>query len=160
MMAPAPDTIEEPNALFQFINSILKRDVIAETKNETNLEIGDKIQSQDGKFKLEVNTFGPHSGFPVTFEPKGGEDLLDDHKITKIDGDFHDESAEYVLRDKTTPKAASSNSTTTVSTTTTVKTSSKPKQDDSTISTSGSSSTTTSTTATPKETNSSTTVKS
>lgn len=80
--------------------------MIAETKNETDLEVGDKIKSQDGTFSLEINTFGPHQAFPVTFEPHAGDDLLDDKKITKVGGDFHDESAEYVLKDKTTNSTA------------------------------------------------------
>lgn len=104
-LAPASDDDSGEtslSSLFSFINNILKRDVIAETKNETNLEVGDKIKSQDGTFSLEINTFGPHQAFPVTFEPFAGDDLLDDKKITKVGGDFHDESAEYVLKDKTT----------------------------------------------------------
>lgn len=105
-LAPAPEPDTEENSLFKFINSILKRDVIAETKNETNLEVGDKIKSKDGTFSLEIATFGPHQAFPITFEPHAGEDLLDDKKITKIDGDFHDESAEYVLKDKSTNSTA------------------------------------------------------
>lgn len=102
---PAPEAKIEGNSgnsLFKFINRILKREVIAETKNITILKIGDKIQSNDGTFSLEIATFGPQLNFPIIFEPKAGEVLLNDKKITKIEGDFHDESAVYVLKDKTT----------------------------------------------------------
>lgn len=100
--APATEAKTEGNSLFKSINRILKREVIDATKNITNLKIGDKINSKDGTFSLEIATFGPQHDFPIIFEPKAGEDLLDDKKIKKIGGDFHDESAVYVLKDEKT----------------------------------------------------------
>lgn len=122
-MQSAPTPNANDNSIFQFINDVLKRDVLKGTKNETNLEVGDKITSKDGTFNLEVESFVSGQEFPVIFESHGGADLLEDKKIVKTGGDFHDESAEYVLTDKvsTTEAPTTKSSQTSTTTTTTTK---------------------------------------
>lgn len=117
--APSPVPDPNDNSIFQFINEVLKRNVNEQTQNETNLEIGDKIKSDDGNFKLEVLTFKPDTNqFPIIFTPNGGEDLFDDKKLVKTDGGFiNDDSGEYTFKDRSNVTEAP----TTTKTTTTAK---------------------------------------
>ena len=84
------------NLLFHQINDILKREIMKETKNDSSLEVGDKIKSDDGKLQINVQHFSNGNGFPVYFQPKDKE-VLDDKKIIPLVNHF-DGSSEYEIK--------------------------------------------------------------
>lgn len=99
----APVSSADPEAndsqVIHLINDILKREIIEETKNDTKLEIGDKIK--DGTFSLSVATFKPGQLFPITFKPDVGQDDLENIKVVNVDGSWNgSDSAEFLLHEQ------------------------------------------------------------
>lgn len=83
------------NDLFQQINDIIKRGIDRQITNDS-LEVGDKIKSDDGNFRISIKEFTSSNRFPVRFRPRDKE-VLEDKTIVPIVSDFNG-SSEYIIK--------------------------------------------------------------
>lgn len=98
------------NDLFQQLNDIIKRGIDTQVKTEDSIDIGDKIKSDDGNFKISISQFTSGNGFPLQFDPEH-KDVLEDKELVVLDGDFNG-SGEYVLQQKSSSEESNEENST------------------------------------------------